>query len=239
MIASLIAQPRNRRAFPAVLAWGVFAIVLSGTATADATSVTFASFQQVSGNPFAFTTTATEGTLSASTAVNFKFSFDGLPTAFQAATLTMTAKTTAAATGSAFLLQTFNQPSQIKILRTSDSANLLTVDFTGGLFSGSRNGSAGGLNADVVVGDQIAYTSDFIDFNNPLFEELCSFALSFSSITPGLGKGAKFLNPFTSSARGDFVLSVVPEPSSLVLYSLGMIGLGVAGARIRRTKASA
>ncbi|WP_277970640.1 PEPxxWA-CTERM sorting domain-containing protein [Sphingomonas echinoides] len=111
-------------------------------------------------------------------------------------------------------------------------ANLLTVTFDGAM-SGTKNGSNVNMGGSTEGGNNIVFTSDFLDFSNVNNSDLTT---SFSALTAGLGIDTnKSLKSFRATAGGQFssdpaplVLNVVPEPVTWVMMVTGFAMLGLA-----------
>lgn len=139
---------------------------------------------------------------------------------------------------------------------TSPCSNLLTVNInslTEGL-NGQRGGTTAALNGDVgSLGDSFTFTSDFLQFNGQLFDQL---AMSFTSVTPCFtrddtasntcttgvitnGSVGNFLRTFVGAGSGTFAASPepyanVPEPLSTSLVGAALVSLAVLAGRLRR-----
>jgi hypothetical protein len=209
----------------------------------SATPVTFAQFTQASsGNTFAFTRGTSQSTFnSLSTPVNFVYLdvpgiLDPELTGIQSALLTLSATTTTPVSGTTFLTQPIDSGS-ITIRRISpatignnDRTNLLTINFVGLSLFGPTNGRTLGGISNSVSGDQITFTSDFLDFENTITRD---FSLSFTSVTPILHTEGSFLHSFSAAGTGTFdsdppsLYSEVPEPTTLGMFGLGILLLSV------------
>jgi hypothetical protein len=130
--------------------------------------------------------------------------------------------------------------------------HLLTVTGTGAL-SGFQFDTVGNAAGDLVFGDNVTFSSDFLDFSNATTE---NWNIALSSITPQLdftplvvtpavvlqgdhvtaavvqGPPSGSLNSFTAAGDGTFAANFqVPEPASL-----GVIGLGGLCLLLRKRK---
>ena len=117
----------------------------------------------------------------------------------------------------------------LQFLRTSDNANLLTVNFSGAILFGV--GTSGSF-LDSQPGGVVTYTSDFLDFSSTTAAD---FALSFSALTHAFG------NPsWTADSTGTFAADSIgrpgggiPEPATWSMMILGFLGTG---ALVRRRR---
>lgn len=118
-------------------------------------------------------------------------------------------------------------------------SNLLSIAFSSTIVGG-KNGSTANLSSSSGAGDQIVFTSDFLDFSNVVDTD---FSTAFSAVGPTLTQGANgSLNSFRASAGGQFssdpmplLVGTIPEPASWALMVSGFMMLGAALRRSRRT----
>jgi MYXO-CTERM domain-containing protein len=245
-------QMAGLRGFLSAAVAGVVGLGLASAAHAASSPVTFAQFHEAvagggNANLIAYTDGSTSSGLSA-TSVPVTFSYEsitGLPAAMQgpqAATLSLTSST-----GSPVLLlapyafQSFNEFAGDTLTITRDTpfngfSNLLTMSFTGELIGGLSGGSASLTGqTSAPVGDQITYSSDFLDFGTP---GAMDYTLGFTSWTSSDGNGIEvdnstgFLSSATAAMTGTFDVATVPgignhlpEPSAGVLGFFGLCGL--------------
>lgn len=228
----------TRWAAAAVCAW-----VLSASAPALATPTVFGELFGVTGTPFSFTFVGPGATLSGTTSALFNFQgLAGAPTGDQAVTVTLTSTAVTPATASGpFLSQPIDGPTNVlKIIRTLDSKNILTVGFTG-ILAGQAGTPTATLFSATSSGNTVAFTSDFLNFSGT---PVRTMSLVFPSITPTLSQaGNGFLTNFTSNAFASFTTDplplAVPEPASVGLFGLGLGMAGLVGYRgaTRRNRA--
>lgn len=258
MIMSLLrgAVPASRRFLAPALALVAVAVATPAQAQTPGIPVTFAQFTQArgQGNPFVFTDNNTSATLTAtaSTQVNFEFVIDGpgLPLDNQRATLSLTTSTTAPAvtvpaTNGVNIEQPFNGGLTLSIIRNSDGANLLTATSTTAILNGEQGSRSAGLQSSTNAGDNLVFTSQFINFSQ---SQQRSLALAFTSlITTGTNAGltltGAFVDSFTAAGAGSFSadnINVIPEPASMVMMGLGLAAIpGLAIARRKRAARTA
>ena len=217
--------------------WLLGAVAAALTSLAFATprasaSIIFATFSDpATSQPFSFTNHTTNGTIAASTAVDFEFTAaSGLSTLVHNATLTISGPvtTTAATTSGALLTQPISAVDTLSIIEVGTGINLLTMTFTGSII-----GAAGGPNAALAgadtLGNTVTYTSGLLTFTGP--GNSFNLGLADTSVPLAIGPGG-FLNTFLANIDGQFTAGTAtgggpgtPEPASLGILSLGAAAL--------------
>ncbi len=113
---------------------------------------------------------------------------------------------------------------------TNGLTNLLTVNFTGAVFSAVANGSTGAVISSLPP-FPITYSSDVLGVNSSTTKD---FALAMNGFAPPFSINANGLgNPFIANITGTFAAGAVPEVQSWIMMILGFGAVG-AVARKRR-----
>jgi hypothetical protein len=119
-------------------------------------------------------------------------------------------------------------------------SNLLTATFGNSSIAGARLGTTASFTGSDGAGDNVVFSSDFLDFTNA-FDSDFNIAMTgvFSGLqaTPTGASPNSALRTFRATAGGSFstdmgdVVPPLPEPDS---WALMVIGLGLVGTSLRR-----
>lgn len=222
----------------------VLALVVLASSPAWAVPIEFANVNLLNANqPISFTNNGgVSGTIKGvNIPVTFTFtSQSGLSTADHLATLSLNAAnvvtaTPAVALGGGVIDQPIVSPTTLAIIENGTGKNLLTMAFTGDLI-GQLSGPNASLSGAQVNGNTVNYTSDFGLFG----ATDKSFILGLATISPELLVGAGgFLANFIANINGQFSANFtpVPEPASVLMFAVGLVGLFAWARKSRRLKA--
>jgi PEP-CTERM motif-containing protein len=210
---------------------GVAIAALIGLAASTANAAVILTFGQTGG---ADTITGTvNGTATATTItgtnvpVNITEILGGVPVS---AFLDLSATSVGAATTAAgFTTQAFDGTFSITSATGGGGTNFLSGSFDDAVFGSGSSLTLSASNGS--PGESVTFTSMAIpakDLGDPR-----AVSLSFSDVHPAVGIDGTTLAAFTSSVSGDFSANV-PEPASLALLGVGVLGIGFVGRRRSR-----
>ncbi len=116
--------------------------------------------------------------------------------------------------------------------------NLLTINFTNAVFTGTANGSTIGFSANT-PDSTISFSSDFRTFTRSDWLTNFNFAIAGNSASAAIARalvdptltnvtGTRSLNSFRVSTTGTFAASAVPETATWMMMIMGFGAIGFA-----------
>jgi len=214
----------------------VTATALIGLAAAApmANATTILTFgEALGGDPISATVTAGVTTISATNAEVTVTSIIGSPALIAPQFFTLDATSVAPATSvGGFITQAFSGSFSI----TAGAQNILSGTFTDEVFGAGTSLTLSVSNS--TPGESVTFTSNVIPADELGAPD--GFSLSFADVAPAArttplgcsGTPGCTIRPFTSSVSGTASASEVPEPATLGLLGVGL--LGIAALRRRR-----